>query len=436
MITDTTKTTGVETDILSLRKAGRNLVKTWEQMQTPEYFFANPSVYSSKYAQTRHTIDVMCNEFVRLEKSIPHPLVGHPTEQKYAIALNHSLENLRHELGEFKRHVEAQGFYSVPLGQWTDVKMMEECYQAAQEAGISQWKRQWLLRRATGMLKKSSFGDEAPSNLFDPEGSMKSDGKGSLSLPILTKLLFWVAGLTVVALAAWKSSLGNENPQTHVDSSVSGTTTALPLIGMIALASLLTVGAFFALLWWKRVRSRRAEKTRREQGEVIRRDQTWARVLAEGDNIVALWAQRSTDLGYVLTNPMIANVNEPSVSKVIGLIQEFRRFRQDSTPTGTGDPWDTRLGVVVRALDHAVEDLFRQAAVLKDANYSPEERKKLKQAQQLLSVALDSGGNINERALAYAKLRSVVEELSLYVSPETFVRMELDMENRKALSNA
>lgn len=208
----------------------------------------------------------------------------------------------------------------------------------------------------------------------------------------------------------------------------------LPLFVLLMMVVLITTTVRAYLASRERYAIERMSRTPITQhSDTAKRD--WKKIISEGDDLLSQWTKRSTDLEYILKYPLVVDTSDPLVKKVITLITEYRMMRTEQVPQ-SHNVWETPLSQVVKNLRIALDELTHQAQITKDKNFSEEERKKLRQAQSLLSMAANSGAAVNERQLAYGRLRVIMEELSLVNVPETVVQLELGMKEVKALESA
>lgn len=191
-------------------------------------------------------------------------------------------------------------------------------------------------------------------------------------------------------------------------------------------------------------RKRIEEGRKREQAEIEvakakaleeEKRAEWTAIITQGDEVSERWVKMSTDLEFVLNHPLVANVNEPLVKDMITTVTEYRLMRSEKMPSNYDHMWASPLGKHVKSMTVLIDSVVRQANAIKDKNYAPAERKKLAQAQNLLSLAMNTGASPNERQLAYERLKGIMEELSLHVAPETLVRVEIGMRDMNALES-
>lgn len=188
----------------------------------------------------------------------------------------------------------------------------------------------------------------------------------------------------------------------------------------------------------KRLEAEQKQKALREEAERVARvkktkESDWAAILRQGDGCLNRWTSVSTDLGFVLKHPMIANMSEPQVAEVVQLVSGYRMMRADDIPYSESHMWMTPLGMNVKKMKPALETLLSQAVRTKDKNYSFGERKQLSQARNLLAMAMDTAASANERQLAYERVRAIMEELSLDVSVELEEKLAIEMKEVLAI---
>lgn len=152
----------------------------------------------------------------------------------------------------------------------------------------------------------------------------------------------------------------------------------------------------------------------------------WQELREEGDRLISNWLSLCS-VENVLQMPLLGNLRDPLVKKVIIAIQDVRAERS-STPAKGINPEHTAFAKAVKELRGALAEAELHAkGSAKD--YRPEEREKLELAQQLLNIAKSPSAADTERKNAYRKMRDLMDDLSLEIPEESEQNLQIEMKD-------
>lgn len=140
------------------------------------------------------------------------------------------------------------------------------------------------------------------------------------------------------------------------------------------------------------------------------------RVLAAQDAVTRRWLDYELDASKLIAYPAMSDGRQPLTAAFLRAKKVADNLRPDDdeilTPERLREYRDAVTDYEV-AFDVAERDARR----VKDAAFSPDERKRLDTAKQLLTVATDQAATPNERQLAYKRVREELDGL-IWLSDE------------------
>lgn len=425
------------------KSKARTLIDEWASKNTPEYFVENPGFFHVRLKNDR----ALVHEGIANLRNRGFESPEKDNYEKWKSDYETLVQSVRYHMDRLtaRGKWEAESF---SMKTKTDVKKIQNLYMKSKEFGETPVIGQQSLSKAERILKKNE-NFIVPSTPFFNIKSVER--KGDFGLRGFALIAATTLGITWLGIVFFQPNMEPRQapdpvpsvPVSPIDITQESIIPILTVVGAVAALIMLCFLLYFALSWWKgteNVRNQRAldtEQKRKESAELeASQEQVWNKILAKGDACVEAWVNKSTNLEFVLNNPLIGDVNEPLVGNVISLVQDFRRFRSDVRPQGSDDLWDTRLGKVVHELDNAIALLLRKAAAVRDKNYTPAERNELRKAQRFFALAMDQGASPNERSIAYARLRDIMENLHIMVSHELEEKLAIGMREIFALESA
>lgn len=136
-----------------------------------------------------------------------------------------------------------------------------------------------------------------------------------------------------------------------------------------------------------------------------------ARLHVEISEIETRWSAYDTDLSAILRRPMMRDLDNAAVDRVVRGLAKVRRQRDDGT--------DLReLGHLVDELRVDLDKAERAADRSADSVLPADEREHIEKARELLRALSDDGLSEHERALVYERLKKRLSSLSSLVLDE------------------
>ncbi|MFD0996934.1 hypothetical protein HNR16_003038 [Pseudoclavibacter chungangensis] len=141
------------------------------------------------------------------------------------------------------------------------------------------------------------------------------------------------------------------------------------------------------------------------------RAQRLTRLFAEHDEITRRWLDYELDVAKVIAFPAMTDVRQPLTSAFHRAKRRADELRPDSAQVRMDDADFEAYRDAVHDFAIAFETAEQEARRLRDAAFTPAERRRLDTARQLLQVALDQSATRAERNLAYRRARQELEGL-------------------------
>ncbi|MDF2992654.1 MAG: hypothetical protein K0S37_3168 [Microbacterium sp.] len=200
-----------------------------------------------------------------------------------------------------------------------------------------------------------------------------------------------------------------------------------PLFGM-------TMGAVNARIKRREMQARRRH---REQLEMIRAQGGAAalpiaaadleaddqqRLVTAQDAVTHRWLEYELDAGKLITYPAMSDGRQPLTAAFLRAKKVADNLRPRDGETLTPERLK-EYREAVTDYEVAFEVAERDARRVKDAAFTPEERKRLDTAKQLLTVATDQAATPNERQLAYKRVREELDGL-IWLSDDAVDELE------------
>lgn len=147
-----------------------------------------------------------------------------------------------------------------------------------------------------------------------------------------------------------------------------------------------------------------------------------ARVEARHDEVTHRWLDYELDVSKLISYPAMSDGRQPLTAAFL----RAKKVADNLRPTPGEKPTPERLNDyrdAVTDYEVAFELAERDARRVKAAAFTPEERKRLDTAQQLLGVAVDEAATPNERQVAYRRVRQELDGL-IWLSDEAVENLE------------
>nr|WP_208387957.1 hypothetical protein [Microbacterium halimionae] len=136
-----------------------------------------------------------------------------------------------------------------------------------------------------------------------------------------------------------------------------------------------------------------------------------ARVLAAHDAVIKKWLEYELDVAKVIAYPAMSDGRQPLTAAFLRAKKVADNLRPESDTAKLTPELFAEYRDAVTDCEVAFDVAERDARRLKDASFTPVERKRLDTAQQLLAVAIDQAATPAERQLAYKRVRQELDGL-------------------------
>ncbi|MFJ4233865.1 hypothetical protein [Cellulosimicrobium cellulans] len=162
----------------------------------------------------------------------------------------------------------------------------------------------------------------------------------------------------------------------------------------------------------------RATATAQEKLEAARRAERRAAMgralrsaIALEERVTSRWLAYEKDLELALQYPVMRDLRDPLVRAVVTAMTRARASRVEEIPELEADqtPTEHPYVVAVHDLDVAMRAAEQEARRVRQGRFTPEERRALRRAEQLLAIAKNDGASPHERQLAYQRLINTLE---------------------------
>ncbi|WP_243226210.1 hypothetical protein [Microbacterium sp. CIAB417] len=136
-----------------------------------------------------------------------------------------------------------------------------------------------------------------------------------------------------------------------------------------------------------------------------------ARTLAEHDATTARWLEYELDVAKMIAYPAMSDGRQELTAAFLRAKRVADRMRPASVDAEITSAELAAYQNAVTDYEVAFDVAEREARRVRDAGFTPSERKRLDTAQQLLSVAVDEAATPAERQLAYRRVREELDGL-------------------------
>ncbi|WDG18052.1 hypothetical protein [Microbacterium sp. Clip185] len=135
------------------------------------------------------------------------------------------------------------------------------------------------------------------------------------------------------------------------------------------------------------------------------------RTLAEHDATTARWLEYELDVAKMIAYPTMSDGRQELTAAFLRAKRVADRMRPASADAEISAAELTAYQNAVTDYEVAFDVAEREARRVRDAGFTPSERKRLDTAQQLLAVAVDEAATPAERQLAYRRVREELDGL-------------------------
>lgn len=311
---------------------------------------------------------------------------------------------------------------------------------------------------AAGLFKRS-YGDSPPGSLGAISLGLLFSGPG-LVIPLLLSATDIIANLSASIFFA---TGGDSSSPTEEPTAVAPTPDPSPvsdgggggLLGdwdpflVFAIIGVVIVGLIWASVaaveGFSNFSHRPSEKTPREikreekskqriamveaQKEL---DERWSEAKVAHDRAFKRWSKYETDLGEILSRPMMRDLSDPAVAEVVRAMGRADTLRTEKAPRlSPGQTIDDVSGYLLAVHDFstslAAAERRADSPVDGYAKFSKKEISQISSAQLLLNQALDLNLDQNSRQMAYERVVKIVKGLQQVSVPEdAFAKFQVE----------
>ena len=185
-----------------------------------------------------------------------------------------------------------------------------------------------------------------------------------------------------------------------------------------------------------RERQRRRANTRRRQQEI---NNKWEQAQRTHDDLNNRWHAYETNLQDILANPLMRNLEDPTVAEAVRAMGRADALRTKTPPrVRNRSDMDDAINYITAVNDYelAFNAAQRKAETHQLDDFATEERKKIQRARDLLTLALDTtGASSHERQTAYKQVLKLIAEVRLSVPQEAIDNLELQAVGRRGITS-
>lgn len=180
---------------------------------------------------------------------------------------------------------------------------------------------------------------------------------------------------------------------------------------------------------------RREEKSKQKIAMVEAQkelDERWSEAKIAHDRAFERWSKYETDLGEILSRPMMRDLSDPAVAEVVRAMGRADTLRTEKAPRlSPGQTIDDVSGYLLAVHDFSTSLVAaeRRADSPVDgyAKFSKREIAQISSAQLLLNQALDPNLDQNSRQMAYERVVKIVKGLQQVSVPEdAFAKFQVE----------
>lgn len=161
-------------------------------------------------------------------------------------------------------------------------------------------------------------------------------------------------------------------------------------------------------------------------------DERWSEAKIAHDRAFERWSKYETDLGEILSRPMMRDLSDPAVAEVVRAMGRADTLRTEKAPRlSPGQTLDDVSGYLLAVHDFSTSLVAaeRRADSPVDgyAKFSKKEIAQISSAQLLLNQALDPNLDQNSRQMAYERVVKIVKGLQQVSVPEdAFAKFQVE----------
>lgn len=161
-------------------------------------------------------------------------------------------------------------------------------------------------------------------------------------------------------------------------------------------------------------------------------DERWSEAKIAHDRAFKRWSKYETDLGEILSRPMMRDLSDPAVAEVVRAMGRADTLRTEKAPRlSPGQTIDDVSGYLLAVHDFstslAAAERRADSPVDGYAKFSKKEISQISSAQLLLNQALDPNLDRNSRQMAYERVVKIVKGLQQVSVPEdAFAKFQVE----------
>lgn len=161
-------------------------------------------------------------------------------------------------------------------------------------------------------------------------------------------------------------------------------------------------------------------------------DERWSEAKIAHDRAFKRWSKYETDLGEILSRPMMRDLSDPAVAEVVRAMGRADTLRTEKAPRlSPGQTIDDVSGYLLAVHDFstslAAAERRADSPVDGYAKFSKKEISQISSAQLLLNQALDPNLDQNSRQMAYERVVKIVKGLQQVSVPEdAFAKFQVE----------
>lgn len=161
-------------------------------------------------------------------------------------------------------------------------------------------------------------------------------------------------------------------------------------------------------------------------------DERWSEAKIAHDRAFKRWSKYETDLGEILSRPMMRDLSDPAVAEVVRAMGRADTLRTEKAPRlSPGQTIDDVSGYLLAVHDFstslAAAERRADSPVDGYAKFSKKEISQISSAQLLLNQALDPNLDQNSRQMAYERVVKIVKGLQqVSVPEEAFAKFQVE----------
>lgn len=161
-------------------------------------------------------------------------------------------------------------------------------------------------------------------------------------------------------------------------------------------------------------------------------DERWSEAKIAHDRAFERWSKYETDLGEILSRPMMRDLSDPAVAEVVRAMGRADTLRTEKAPRlSPGQTIDDVSGYLLAVHDFSTglvaAERRADSPVDGYAKFSKKEIAQISSAQLLLNQALDPNLDQNSRQMAYERVVKIVKGLQQVSVPEdVFAKFQVE----------